>query len=94
MMNRKSTYVCNYCNLEGHTSSRCYIRIKDRKRELRKGQEAEGWSTKAEAGRWPQPLYIDTVLPKKPTKTWHAPALTNKQNAQSAHGTPDDQRPF
>ena len=93
MMNRKSTYVCNYCNLEDHTSSRCYTRIKDRRRELRKSQEAEGWSTEAEASRWLQPRYNGTVPLKKPTKTWHAPA-PNKTNSHSAHGTPGDQRLF
>ena len=64
MMSQKSTYVFNYCNLEGHTIDRCYIRIKDRKRELRKSQEAKGWSTEAEASRRPQSRYNDTV-PRK-----------------------------
>ena len=68
LMSKKSTYVCNYYNLEVYTSCRCYIRIKDRKKELRKSQEADGWSIEAEASRWPQPRYNDTVPPKKTYK--------------------------
>ena len=75
---RKPTYVCNYCNYEGHTSNRCFIHIKNHKKELWKNHEAEGWPTDAETYRRSQTHYNDTVPPKKPPKIWHAPAPPNK----------------